>query len=243
MNKKVFLFLVIGIFLNSLVLAITINETTINYSTPDASIKLYAQNHTTFGKNNGESIELHGLFGTSKPYIGWYGYDPLLGYNTPLGWIGCHYNLTNGNVHQHCSWETLDNNTGKPTINTKFEISYGSNQTQANRGSFAQFTSINQLRLGSGVDLWFNSGKILHKSTLDIYPNNQRDVGLRIGKNSNSVFLLGLGTDTIEFQDMIRLKPNITGVNCNSINEGNIYYNGLTKKHYGCNGTNWNSLD
>jgi len=40
----------------------------------------------------------------------------------------------------------------------------------------------------------------------------------------------------------IQIISNTTGKLCNNGTEGSIYYNGNTKKHYGCNSTDWNAL-
>jgi len=136
------------------------NATTsgINLSNNDASIKLYARDHDTFGEGNGESIELWALTGESKPYIGWYVLDNETS-TVPraVGWIGCHLNLSNGNTHRHCSWETLDNSTGSPSINSHFEIGYGSNITRPVvkfPGADVQFISLQKLYFGDNKQGW-----------------------------------------------------------------------------------------
>lgn len=40
----------------------------------------------------------------------------------------------------------------------------------------------------------------------------------------------------------LQLHANVTAVSCNADNNGGIYYDGSTKKHYGCNSTTWNAL-
>lgn len=218
----------------------------INFTTPDTSLKLYSLNHHNFGAENGELIELRALSPTAKPFIGWYSFDEYSNKYMATGWFGCHYNLTNGDRHSHCSLETLDNVTGKPTINTKFEITYGSNLTRNDTGLYAMFSSLDAVKFGNGVDIWMNNGIIQNLREIDLYPNNQRAVGLRILKNRNNLGLQALGTDTFEFFDNILvneviLKPSINQA-CNKANEGAIYYDNSTKKHYGCNGTLWNAF-
>jgi hypothetical protein len=40
----------------------------------------------------------------------------------------------------------------------------------------------------------------------------------------------------------LSVTANTTAMTCNATNAGSIYYNGGTKKHYGCNSTDWNAL-
>jgi len=49
-------------------------------------------------------------------------------------------------------------------------------------------------------------------------------------------------SDMISLGDDLRIKPNATVNNCLSEKAGNMYYDGTTNKHYGCDGTNWNAL-
>ncbi len=168
--------------------------TLINFSTFDSSLKIYSKDHTNFGSNNGESIELIGTTPTSKPYIGWYGFDPANNNIRGVGWFGCHYNLTNGNIHQHCSWETLDNITGDSTINTKLEISYGSNLTTSDKNLFAKFSSLERVIIGSGVDLHIADGDLVGDSAnLDLFSDDQTTIGLRIRQDGSNVILQALG--------------------------------------------------
>lgn len=102
----------------------------LNLSTPDSGITIYSQNHTDFG-NGTDAITFVGMEPTSKPYFCWISYDSNSSSYRITGCMGCHYNLTSGSTHSHCSWETLDNSTGIPSVNSHFEISYMANQTRA----------------------------------------------------------------------------------------------------------------
>lgn len=194
----------------------TIQGTLINITTPDSSLKLYTQNHVNFGDTNGESIELWGLVPTAKPYIGWYGWDEATSRVRAIGWLGCHYNLTNGDIHSHCSIETLDNSTGTPSINTHFEISYNASQTRAGikfPQSDVEFIGNQRLFFGDSqnayimqnastgdLELKANADVILWSSQLDI--NNKAIVNVDdIFSNSTNSIDLKSGTTT-------RIMPN-----------------------------------
>lgn len=177
----------------------------INFSISDMSLKLYAEDHDIFGEDNGESIELIARRPSAKPYIGWYAYDPKSDKIRGVGWMGCHYNLSTGENHQHCSWETLDNNTGLPRINTKFELSYGSDITAENGGAYAQFSGLDKVKLGKKVDLWMNKGNLENLGEFNLYPNNQKTIGFRISNSANSLLLSALGSSNVELQDNLTI--------------------------------------
>ena len=286
----------------------TFTGTLVNYSTADASLKLYSSAHTNFGSNNGESIELRALTTTAKPFIGWYGYDLPTDQYRGVGWLGCHYNLTNGNEHSHCSFETLTNVTGTPGINSHFEIAYGGNLTRGNvivtdadfdvkddysvylgndRDVNLRYSSTQNAMTLTSPQFRFNTGE-LYLNGVSLYLNStstksiklerdgtndfmslifaqgggekwsiqQRNDGtnnLYIRDSTNSkntlVFTQGLNPITTVYNSFIingsaifRIQANETGINCNTTTEGGIYYDGLTKKHYGCNSTKWNAL-
>jgi hypothetical protein len=206
-----------------------IQENIVNLTSLDSSLKIYSNEHNVFGKDYGESIELHALKNYSKAFIGWYGYDPVLGDNTPIGWIGCHYSLTNGDKHQHCSWETLDNNTGKPSINTKFEIKYGSNLSKNDPELFARISGVNKFIIGKGVDLYFSDGAadIVSRTEMDIYPNNQYSKAFRIASDNNYLILRALGTSLIKIIDSLIIDGDLYVENkiifSNLSGEGNAY--------------------
>lgn len=168
----------------------------INFSTPDMSLKLYAKDHEFFGNDNGETIELWAQKPESKPYIGWYAYDPYSNDYEASGWIGCHYNGSAGNIHQHCSWEVSDNSTGTPSVNTAFEISYGRNQTRPNirfPGSDVQFLSEQWLYFGDN----FNQAAITHNGTTgDLELKTNADVNLQASKLDLN------GADIVEVDDI-----------------------------------------
>jgi hypothetical protein len=114
-----------------------------------------------FGNNGG--LSLRGLTPTAKPSIEFYSWDDGTKSYRGVGWLVCHYNLSNGNTHSHCSWETLDNSTGTPTINSHFEISYNGSQPRARvkfPTSDVQFISDQKLYFGDNFNAWIqhNSG-------------------------------------------------------------------------------------
>lgn len=133
---------------------ITIDTPKINMSTSDASLKLYADKHDIFGQDNGESIELIGMQPSSKPYIGWIGYDAPSSRYRSIGWFGCHYlsntDLGNRN-HSHCSLETLDISGH---VNTHFEVSYSSIQKSAK----VKFPNSNIFVDNSGIEFYKDFG-------------------------------------------------------------------------------------
>lgn len=42
--------------------------------------------------------------------------------------------------------------------------------------------------------------------------------------------------------DLLKIAANSSSMTCDGNNEGAIYYNGDTNKHYGCDGSSWNAL-
>ena len=267
---------------------VTTTGTIHNYSTSDTSIKLYADEHNVFGNDNGESIELWGLKPYSKPYIGWYAWDEPSNQTMPVGWMGCHYGLTNDDEHSHCSIETLDNSQGTPTINSHFEISYSSEQERASvkfPRSDVQFLSDQKLYFGDVKQGWIQHNStigglqisasniritngdlslennniknvkyisssdykdllLLPSYALKIFPGGQLYQGLVLTNTSRGILLTILGGSEfrINSNDLLILEPSNYQSTCDSDIEGAIYYNKNTHKHYGCNGTEWNSL-
>ena len=223
----------------------TLSGNVYNYSSYDTSIKLYSKDHTTFGNDFGESIELWGLTPVSKAYIGWYSYDNVSQRVRATGWIGCHYNLTNGNTHSHCSWETLDNSTGTPSINTHLEITYGSEKEKVEvKVNSADF-------IVQDIAVFNRSGrtKITPITSLLIYPGQQSNTGFQISNTSSAekIDLSVLGSDYIQISDHIEIAgsrlliidTNTTSFTCNSTIEGSSYYDGTKHKMYTCNSTCW----
>lgn len=212
-----FLFLLILLF-SSLELS-SVNFTnfneSLNFTIANSKIKLYSDNGMDVF-SEGQSIELHGLTGTSKPYIGWYSWDPASAQYRGVGWLGCHYNLSNGNKHQHCSFETLENVTGTPTLNTKFEITYGSNLTKNDPHLYAKFSSLSKVILEEGVDLLLtgSASDIEGTSEIDLYPANQKNIGLRVNSYPNTILLQVLGGDILKLNDadtLVAKNVNSTG--------------------------------
>jgi len=200
-NKRVLTALLIFIIISWSTIVSSIDN---NYSyenitfIKDNGIRLYADELNIF--NQGNMIEMYALRGESKPFIAWYNHS-----GSGVGWFGCHYNLSNGDVHQHCSIETIDSTTGY--INTRFEIRYGDSKSDL----YAKFTNIGDLILGHNVDLKFTGSESDIEGTkeIDIFPSNQKIIGLRITNNSDGVIIYGLGTNKIELIDnLIISSPN-----------------------------------
>jgi hypothetical protein len=78
----------------------------------------------------------------------------------------------------------------------------------------------------------------------------QLNVIARSTENASAYFSskIGIGTIapknlvTINGTGMLQLLGNTTTQTCNLANEGGIYYDNSTKKHWGCNSTDWNAL-
>ena len=47
---------------------------------------------------------------------------------------------------------------------------------------------------------------------------------------------------TINSTGYFKILANTTSLTCAALTEGSIYYNNVTRVHYGCNSTNWNAL-
>ena len=191
-----------------------VNATTVN----SAFIAIANDSLNTF--DDGQSIELYGITGASKPYIGWHHYDPFSNSYRGVGWFGCHYNLSSGARHQHCSLETLDNSTGTASIETKFEIRYGANLTQGDPDLFARIAGVTDFILGSSVDLQLTgpSSDIESSDPIDLFPDGQNTRSLRIEGNSNGVSL----NSTVGYN--LTIGDNLF-VNGNLQVEGCIVYN------------------
>jgi len=195
----------------------------LNFSTVNSNIRFSANNAQDLA-SEGSSIELYGLTGEAKPFIGMWGYDPNTDSIRQVAWTGAHYNLSNGAIHEHWSLETLDNvsQSGGGTLNTKFEIRYGSNQSQGNRSLFAQFTNLNHLALASNVDLLMKSGSdVLSVGEFDVFPYEGQGIntfGLRVNNDSDGLTISALG-------------GNFVGVLDNVIKKGNMDINNENNAH------------
>lgn len=81
----------------------------------------------------------------------------------------------------------------------------------------------------------------------NVFMDNVR-IGASTGEDNamdgDDAYVLGsLEVDDVIYADkMLKLKGNSTVFECNVDNEGTIYYNNNTHKHYGCNSTDWNVL-
>lgn len=98
--------------------------------TTDSYLTLTAKNFTVLNLTTSAPIQIMGIDAESKPSIGFSSYDQATNMFRPVAWIVAHYNLTDGSRHSHLSFETLDNSSGIPVLNSKFEIAYGGNLTR-----------------------------------------------------------------------------------------------------------------
>jgi hypothetical protein len=188
------------------------------------SILEFKGNGSVLGTNSG-GIKFEQTIPEAKSGIYWTAWDNASLTNRIVGWISCHYNSSiNPSIHSHCSWETLDNTTGTPSVNSHLIIDYGSTLTKSNvRVASANFI-INDLAE-------FNRGgkiKFTPDTDFEVYPNDQNSIALRVSNTSGAISLAGLGTDHIYLQDNITI-PNLNGIGnayaCINSN-GQIYRSG-----------------
>lgn len=168
----------------------------LNMSTANANLRFFAdRNQDSF--SDGSSIEFYSLDGEAKPYLGWWAYNPVTDDTRGIGWFGCHYNLTNGDEHQHCSLETWDNTTN--TINTRFECNYGEEVSDM----YCKVSSVGNFILGNDVDLQLTGegGDIEGNTVIDVYPNNQATFALSITNKSDGIKIYSSGGDNIYVGD------------------------------------------
>jgi hypothetical protein len=231
--------------------SISTSGSLINFSGLDAIQYFYGNSSMLGGSPASGGISFIQSRPEAKAGLWFEGWDAATNQNREIGWFVCHYNSTSGTTHSHCSIETLDNTTGATSINTHFAITYNGSQSRASvtfPSSTVSIDDINTLTaLTSTLSLRANT-------TITAYPNNQLSVGLSINNYSSTagsgVDLSSLGGNNIRFSDhveivgsrMLILMANTTVFTCNSTFDGSIYYDGTTKKHYGCNSTTWNAL-
>jgi len=201
--------IIAGIFLMAVIVVAT---TTIsdNGITSGGNITIPTNDHIQLAWENwhfrnGSVIEMRQMTPHAKPYIGWYDYwtdasDPVL-----IGWWGCHFNGTDGNLHRHCQIETLDSDASN--VVGKLEISYNT----TNADSYVGVSNIAQFRIGAGVDLRFSHGEIIQgagSNGLVLYGGNQTTVGLKVLNFSSMVQLTGFGADEIGFGSDLNIFDN-----------------------------------
>src|SRR3990167_10658845 len=150
----------------------------------NVSINLYSAE----GLLDQESINFYALTKDAKPYLTWWNTweNPI----QEIGWIGCHQELPNGDLHQHCSWETWDNTSG--TIESRLEIPF--NQPTADMA--IRVINVKNFSLGAGVQLVTQSN-IFDRSNFDFYPDAQGTYSLIVGTNDEGISLQGGGGSVI----------------------------------------------
>ncbi len=104
------------------------------------------------------------------------------------------------------------NGDGNPHINL-----------DASAGNSINDISIVGVTFDSSTHVFNNSGTL---TDISFEGNSYREAG--IGSPPNLITLQAFS--------------NSSTITCTSINEGEIYYDGSTNKHLGCDGTNWNAL-
>ncbi|MCK5281872.1 MAG: hypothetical protein KAK00_00520 [Nanoarchaeota archaeon] len=77
--------------------------------------------------------------------------------------------------------------------------------------------------------------------------DDQNALNLQNDGSGNGIFVdgangIGIKIDTEGNEPPIVLMTNATGVTCDAANEGGIYFDTTTNKHYGCDGTSWNAF-
>jgi hypothetical protein len=187
---KVFTFGIIGLLLVGIVIATTtITNQGASFGgditlPTDRGIYLSATDCDDSGElcNN---INLRAIKPESKPFIGWYDYT-----NSLVGWMGCHYNSTTGNIHQHCSIETR-NSTG--TIKTRFDIPYGLPDSETRVG----IKEVESLKLYTNVFLRMNNASVFGVGQIKFFPNNQNTKALTISNGSTSIILSATDANNI----------------------------------------------
>lgn len=234
----------------------------LNLSDNDAIIKLKGYNSTLYQNlsNSAGGIEFNQTIPEAKSGIWWDAYDINTNINRPVAWIVAHYNSSiNSNAHSHISIETLDNNSGSPSLNSKFEITYGANNTVSNSGSYASFYNLAYV-LFSNMDIRLSNSAsdIRGYNEVDIFPYSQytQNIGLSITNTSTNLVLQALGTSTINFIDNLNLpsnnitanyfKGNLSGQNISQLTNDLIYIqelsNDTTPQLSGYLDTNGNDL-
>ena len=226
---------------------LTIQGTSFNLSSTDAIFDLYGKNTLLESVASTGGIRITQSVGEAKGGIWWKAYDLATNQITTATWLNTHWNNTAGDVHSHFSIETLDNSTGTPSINSHFAITYNGSQPKAKITFPDSLVTIADL---DSISSTATSITIKPYTTFAVYPNNQLTNALSVSNTSSAIVISALGLNYLQMQDhveivgnrMLILIANTTAYTCNSTYAGSVYYNGGTKKHYGCNSTTWNAL-
>ena len=157
-------------------------------------------------------INFNQTIAEGKMGIWWNAYDSFSGLNRPVAWLVAHYNSSSGNgIHQHFSIETLDNNTGTPSINSHFEIAYGSNMTNARvafPNSYVDSMIVNDIFSMENDNIDFKSDLATR-----IYPSGQSTLAFSVNNDTTgNITLAALGSTGIRIPagDNFYVDYNIT---------------------------------
>ena len=84
------------------------------------------------------------------------------------------------------------------------------------------------------------AGANVNKFVFNTQVNHDPQLHFDSGNDGNMTWMEDENMFT--FSKMVKLFKNTTAVTCGAVQEGSIYYDGTSKKHYGCDGTNWNAM-
>jgi len=102
-----------------------------------------------------------------------------------------------------------------------------------------------QQNTGAAMDVDRNKNAANSDSAVITFVQNNNDddqAVLYIQQDGLSNKAFGIDVRNDGNGSAIKIRSNTTTKNCNSDNEGGIYYDGNEDKHYGCDGTNWNAF-
>ncbi len=195
-------------------------NTTSNVSFKSVNIQTDGELNMTFDTYNvfGEqpAFSLRGVQPESKPSIEFYSWDEATQQIRGVAWIVAHYNLSNGDTHNHFSIEVLDNSTGTPSINTAFEISYNASQVRPLirfPGSDVNFISNQRLFFGDNFQAYIKhqgtSGDLELKSNSDVLINaTQLDLNGGDLTNVDDIFSISGGSIDVKPDTTFRIFPS-----------------------------------
>ena len=217
----------------------------------DQSIDLNANKYVTLnniiGKNAyrliGDSMGSGIRFGASSPITGSY----ITGTN-----LQCHNcNVTSIPVTTNSSWDILEGGLSYRVFRKDYgftdRVLIGGNDSSTFSDQSAELeitdigvapivflypTGLSDPELAGQIAFGEGSDAITHMIQLDGSTNDIEFKGYVAGNQ------FGFDRDTAG----LIVYPNSTSADCNANQEGAIYYDGTTKKHYGCNSTTWTAL-
>lgn len=154
--------------------------------------------------------------------------------------FGCMFSLTSSSDENACVGgsclsqitSSADGNSAVGYKSCRGQTGGSANMCLGNRIDVPNPTGSGQLNIG-GVIYGINLFSAVSDITTSVpTPNGAISIGQQTPRT-------GIRFDV---NGTIGMVSNSTAQTCSSTNEGAIYYNGGTKKHYGCNSTDWNAL-